>query len=61
MYFLFFIFLFFIYIFGLGPAQPTWAGLDPASPARSLAQASDPAGQKKLKARVTCSRVHEHW
>ena len=34
------------YIFlGLGPAQPTWAGLDPASPARSLAQASDPAGQ----------------
>jgi hypothetical protein len=31
---------------GLGPAQPTWAGLDPASPARSLAQASDPAGQR---------------
>jgi len=30
---------------GLGPAQPTWAGLDPASLARSLAQASDPAGQ----------------
>jgi len=46
-FFYFFIFLFFlIYIFGLGPAQPTWAGLDPASPARSLAQASDPAGQK---------------
>jgi hypothetical protein len=29
---------------GLGPAQPMWAGLDPASPARSLAQTSDPAG-----------------
>jgi len=29
---------------GLGPAQPSWAGLDPASPARSLAQTSDPAG-----------------
>jgi len=43
-----FLFLFFIfYFFGLGPAQPIWAGLDPASPARSLAQASDPAGQKK--------------
>jgi hypothetical protein len=49
--FLFFIFLFFLF-FGLGPTQPTWAGLDPASPARSLAQASDPAGQKSKKARV---------
>jgi len=39
-------FIFFIYIFGLGPAQPTWAGLDPANPARSLAQASELAGQK---------------
>jgi len=28
------------------------AGLDPANPARSLAQASDPAGQKSKKARV---------
>jgi len=34
---------------GLGPAQPTWAGLDPGSPARPLAQASGPAGQKKKK------------
>jgi hypothetical protein len=44
----FFIFLFFIFLFflGLGPTQPTWAGLDPASPARSLAQASDPAGPR---------------
>jgi hypothetical protein len=49
--FLFFIFLFFLF-FGLGPTQPTWAGLDPASPARSLAQARDPAGQKSKKARV---------
>jgi hypothetical protein len=39
----FFIFYFF-YFFGLGPAQPTCAGLDPASPAWSLAQASNPAG-----------------
>jgi len=27
----------------LAPAQPTWAGLDPAGQAWSLAQASDPA------------------
>jgi len=40
--------LFFIF-YGLGPAQPIWAGLDPA---RSLAQASDPAGQKSKKARM---------
>jgi hypothetical protein len=44
--FCFFYFLFFIFFlfFGLGPAQPTCAGLDPASPAWSLAQASNPAG-----------------
>jgi len=29
-------FLFFIYIFGLGPDQPTWAGLDPAQPGQRL-------------------------
>ena len=47
-FFYFFYFLLFTFLFfGLGPAQPIWAGLDPASPARSLAQASDPAGQKK--------------
>jgi len=51
-YFLFFQFFFYFSVFyffiflGLGPTQPTWAGLDPASPARSLAQASDPAGQR---------------
>jgi hypothetical protein len=46
-YFLsFFIIFFNLHFFELGPAQPTWAGLDPASPAWSLAQASDPAGQK---------------
>jgi len=43
---LFIFFYFFIYIFGLGPAQPIWAGLDPANLAQSLAQASDLAGQK---------------
>jgi hypothetical protein len=43
-YFLFFIFLYFIfyilyiYLFG--------AGMDPASPTRSLAQGSDPDGQR---------------
>jgi hypothetical protein len=56
-------FYFFIYIFlGLGLAQPTWAGLarpssahmgwaGPAqpSPAQSLAQASDLAGQHKAR------------
>jgi len=34
---------------GLGPAQPTWAGLDPASPALSLAQASDPTGPHEAR------------
>jgi len=62
-------FLFFLFfwasqpthIFGLGPAHPTWTGLDPASPARSLAQASDLAGQKKTKStREVNSCVHEH-
>jgi len=50
LFFCFSTFLFFLSFFlGLGPTQPTWAGLDPASPARSLAQASDPAGQKLKK------------
>ena len=52
-YFLFMhthIFYYFIlFYWGLGPDQPIWAGLDPASPARSLAQASDPAGQNQRK------------
>jgi hypothetical protein len=44
-----YIFYFFLIFWGLGPAQPTWAGLDPASPARSLAQASDPAGPHEAR------------
>jgi len=48
---IFYFFLLFMFL-GLGPAQPTWAGLDPTSPARSLAQASDPARQKSKKTRV---------
>jgi len=45
--FLYFIFLFYLFIYlGLGPTQPTWARLDPASSTRSLAQASDPDGQR---------------
>jgi hypothetical protein len=34
---------------GLGPAQPTCAGLDPTSPAWSLAQASDPSGPHEAR------------
>ena len=30
--FCFFYFFIFLFFFGLGPAQPTWAGLDPAQP-----------------------------
>jgi hypothetical protein len=53
-FFYFFIFLFFSFIFlGLGPAQPTWHGLDPASPARSLALG------KTKSTREVASRVHE--
>jgi hypothetical protein len=48
--FLFFLsFFIFFYFLGLGPAQPMEAGLDPASPARSLAQASEPAGQHEAR------------
>jgi len=45
-FFYYFIILLFFYVFWAGPssAHMGWAGLDPASPARSLAQASDPAG-----------------
>ena len=51
----FFIFLFF-YFLGLGPAQPMKAGLDPANPARSLAQASDPAGPHEARVnQITCA------
>jgi len=51
---IFFTLLFFYFSIFLGWAQfsPWRAGLNPASPARSLAQASDPAGQKSKKARV---------
>ena len=73
-FFIFFCFIFFYYLFIFlrgwagqkpSPAYISLDGLSSAhraghSPARSLAQPSDPAGQK-LKARVTCSRVHEHW
>jgi len=55
--FLFFIFFYFLLFWGLSPAQPTWAGLDPASPARSLAQASDPAGQKLKSTRELVTRA----
>ena len=48
-FFLFFICLYFYIFYFLGWAQPTWAGLDPASPAWSLAQASDPAGPHEAR------------
>jgi hypothetical protein len=45
-FFIFSIFLFYYFFLGAGPssAHMGWAGLDPAGPAWSLAQASDPAG-----------------
>jgi len=42
---------------GLGPAQSTWAGLDPASPARSLAQASDSAGHMRHVCRAFSFKI----
>jgi hypothetical protein len=45
----FYLFYLFIMFFRLGPAQPSWAGPDPASPARSLAQTSDPAGPHQAR------------
>jgi len=45
-----------IFFWGLGRLSPWgWAGLDPAGPAWSLAQASDPAGQRhapRVRAKV---------
>jgi hypothetical protein len=32
LFFYFFYFLYFLLFLGPGPAQPTWAGLDPADP-----------------------------
>jgi len=52
LFFCFSIFLIFNFFLGLGLTQPTWAGLDPAGPARSLVQASDPAGPSEQEARV---------
>jgi len=51
-FFIFSTFFIFLFFFGLGPTQPTWAGLDPASPARPLAQASGPGWAKEVEARV---------
>jgi hypothetical protein len=48
--------IFIFYFFELGRAQPIWPGLDPASPARSLAQASDPTGQNN-STHDTCGTV----
>jgi hypothetical protein len=48
---IFLIFNFFNF-FGLGPSQPMWAGLDPASPTRSLAQANELAEQSNTRALI---------
>jgi len=48
-YFYFYFSIFLYYFFWVGPAQSIWAGLGPASPAPSLAQASDPAGQHEAR------------
>jgi hypothetical protein len=51
LFFLLFSFYFFNFLFfGLGPTQPTWAGLDPSGPARSLAQATDRANFTRKRA-----------
>jgi len=47
--FYFFVSIFFVFWAGPSLAHMGWAGLDPASPARSLAQASDPAGQHEAR------------
>ena len=44
--------------FGSDLVRPIWAGLNPANPARSLAQANDPAGQSNT--RVLNSHVLLH-
>jgi len=44
--------------FGSDPVRPIWVGLNPASPARSLAQASDSAGQSNTRVN---SRVLLHY
>jgi hypothetical protein len=49
-------FIFFHNFFWAGPSSAHVAGLGPTG---SLAQASDPAGQK-IKSRVNWSRVREH-
>jgi len=46
----FYFYTFYFFLGGLGPAQPTWAGLGPAGPARPLAQASGPAGLSSTRA-----------
>ena len=51
------IFYFFNNFFWAGPSSAHVAGLDPASPARSLAQASDPAGQKLKSTRELVTRA----
>jgi hypothetical protein len=59
--FIYFI-LFYFYFLGWVQLNPYGAGLDPASPARSLAQASDLAEQKQHafnKPRVLLRRASE--
>jgi hypothetical protein len=52
MHIFYFLYIFYFLFFLWAQLSPTWAGLDPASPARSLAQASDravlPAGVREL-------------
>jgi len=61
-YTFYFLFFYFFIFFGLGPAQPTWARLGPASPARPLAQASGPAGLSNTRAAALCKwiKIHLH-
>jgi len=59
--FYFYTFYFFLFL-GLGPAQPTWARLGPASPARPLAQTSGPAGLSSTRVAALCKwiKIHLH-
>ena len=49
----------FYFFWGIGPTQSIGLGLDPASPGRSLVQASDSAGPKPPRGtRGVSPRVH---
>jgi len=65
-FYTFYIFYFFIFYFsnflffgGLGPAQPTWAGLNPASRPGHWPKPMAQLGKRRRSTREVNSRVHE--